>query len=148
MFRNPVYARRFWGYYFARRAKNRARRARSTKGITFMIVIGTYGGFQASYEKKFAIRICLGWIAFTIYLVDIENYLSDIIEREKYAKKITDQVEASLNKQTLSNLQQDPDYELMQEFGKLLMRDVSSLTSKEKKRYDELRNLLNPKKVN
>lgn len=113
-----------------------------------MIVIGTYGGFQASYEKKFAIRICLGWIAFTIYLVDIENYLSDIIEREKYAKKITDQVEASLNKQTLSNLQQDPDYELMQEFGKLLMRDVSSLTSKEKKRYDELRNLLNPKKVN
>jgi len=162
---NPEWSMRFYQYTQVWKAKiqfrrdiRKAKRAASAKGLTFMIDIGSYGGFEISYEKKFAMRFCLGWIAFSIYFVDMENYISNVIEKEKYAKKLVDMVIADGGesvrkrdeglKKTLAKFQEDPNYELMQEFGKLLMKDVDSLTPKEKKRYDELRNLLNPKKVN
>lgn len=45
----------------------------------------------------------------------------------------------------LNKLKQDPNFELMQEYGKLLMRHINSFTPEEKKRYDELGELLKNK---
>ena len=42
----------------------------------------------------------------------------------------------------LNKFKQDPQYELKQEFGKLLMKHINSLTPEERKRYDELKKIL------
>ena len=39
-------------------------------------------------------------------------------------------------------LQKDPNYELMIEFGAMLLRDINSLTKEERKRYEVLRIML------
>ena len=38
----------------------------------------------------------------------------------------------------LAKLKQDPQYEIRQELGKLLMKHIDDLTDKERERYEEL----------
>jgi len=46
----------------------------------------------------------------------------------------------------MEKFKQDPQWELQQEFGRLLMRHIDSFTPEERKRYDELKAILhNPK---
>lgn len=45
----------------------------------------------------------------------------------------------------LSRLKQDPQFDLMQEYGKLLMRHIDSFTPEERNRYDELTEILTKK---
>lgn len=42
----------------------------------------------------------------------------------------------------LNKLKQEPNYELMQELGLLLMKHINDLTPKERERYDELIKIL------
>jgi hypothetical protein len=51
------------------------------KGLSFTLVIGKYGGFHIFCKHYF--RICLGWIAFNIYPIDIESYTETIIQELK-----------------------------------------------------------------
>ena len=46
----------------------------------------------------------------------------------------------------IAKLKQDPEYELMQEYGRLLMKHIDSFTPEERKRYDELTIILNHKR--
>ena len=45
----------------------------------------------------------------------------------------------------LNKLKQDPQFDLMQEYGQLLMRHIDSYTPEERKRYDELTAILTKK---
>ena len=45
----------------------------------------------------------------------------------------------------LAKLKQDPLFDLRQEYGTMLMRHVDSYSAEEKRRYDELTNLLKTK---
>lgn len=42
----------------------------------------------------------------------------------------------------LNKFKQDPQYELKLEFGKMLMKHIDELTPAERKRYDELKEIL------
>jgi hypothetical protein len=42
----------------------------------------------------------------------------------------------------LNKLKQDPQFDIMQEYGKLLMRHIDTFTPDERKRYDELTEIL------
>jgi hypothetical protein len=48
-------------------------------------------------------------------------------------------------KKLLNKLKQDPNFELMQEYGRLLMKHINSFTPEERKRYNELGELLKNK---
>lgn len=52
-----------------------------------------------------------------------------------------EQIEAGLQK-TLDKFKQDPQFELRQELGGMLFRHIDSFTPQERKRYDELLQLL------
>ncbi len=52
-----------------------------------------------------------------------------------------EEYEAYLEK-LLNKFKQDPQYELKQELGKLLMRHIDSFSPEERKRYDELIEIL------
>jgi hypothetical protein len=52
-----------------------------------------------------------------------------------------EEYEAYLEK-LLNKFKQDPQYELKQELGQLLMIHIDSLTPEERKRYDELLKIL------
>lgn len=45
----------------------------------------------------------------------------------------------------IGKLKQDPQWELQQEFGRMLMRHIDSFTPEERKRYDELKEILTKK---
>ena len=48
------------------------------KGTSITLVFGSYGGFYITFEE-FAWRICLGWVAITIYpKTDIENFITSL----------------------------------------------------------------------
>jgi hypothetical protein len=47
----------------------------------------------------------------------------------------------------LNKLKQNPDFDLMQEYGRMLMRPIDSFTPKEKQRYDELTRILTKQKA-
>jgi hypothetical protein len=49
------------------------------KGITFTLCIGKFGGFNIRIKNCF--RLCLGWIAFTIYFYDREVLVKTSIEK-------------------------------------------------------------------
>lgn len=52
------------------------------KGISITLCFGSYGGFNVQITS-FIWRICLGWVALTIYpQTDIENYLSKLINNK------------------------------------------------------------------
>lgn len=45
--------------------------------MSFLICIGRkYGGFYF-FKGKASYRLCLGWIAFTYFSIDIENVVAD-----------------------------------------------------------------------
>jgi len=46
----------------------------------------------------------------------------------------------------LNKFKKDPQFELKQEFGQMLMRHIDSFTPKERERYDELKRLLHKKR--
>ena len=50
------------------------------KGLTLTLAFGKYGGF---YAKASSVdwRICLGWAAFTIYFVDLEEFILRLKEK-------------------------------------------------------------------
>lgn len=52
-------------------------------GFTFFITIGRYGGFYANAYKTGTLRLCLGWIAFTICFYDAETRINDILNETK-----------------------------------------------------------------
>ena len=43
--------------------------------MTLTLAIGTYGGFYTTFTKR-SWRICLGWIAITLYFYDFENAIT------------------------------------------------------------------------
>lgn len=47
--------------------------------MTFMISFGHYGGFY--FHKDFSIRLCLGWVAFTILPADIDDIFDRLLPR-------------------------------------------------------------------
>ena len=62
------------------------------------------------------------------------------INKEPSEQEMSNYLEKLINKFKL-----DPQWELMQEFGKFLMRDINDLSVEERKRYDELKELLKTK---
>ena len=42
----------------------------------------------------------------------------------------------------IAKLKKEPNWELQQEFGRMLMRHIDSFTPDERKRYDELKSIL------
>lgn len=45
--------------------------------MTFLITIGKFGGFYVSFRGE--VRLCLGWIAFTVFPFDLETRLLEIL---------------------------------------------------------------------
>jgi hypothetical protein len=43
-------------------------------GLSFTLVFGSYAGFFVIVNKE-QFRICLGWVAFTIYFCDFEKFI-------------------------------------------------------------------------
>ena len=43
-------------------------------GLSFTLVFGSYAGFFIIVNKE-QFRICLGWVAFTIYFCDFEKFI-------------------------------------------------------------------------
>ena len=54
------------------------------------------------------------------------------------------EIEVYCNK-LISRLKKDPQWELHQELGQMLLRHIDDLTPQERKRYDELKELLSIK---
>ncbi|WP_299255347.1 hypothetical protein [uncultured Lacinutrix sp.] len=52
---------------------------KSTKGISFLICIGSYGGFHFTKSAS-AYHLCLGWIALTLFMYDVENKMAQILK--------------------------------------------------------------------
>ena len=53
------------------------------KGLSITIVFGSYGGFYSKFDS-FSWRICVGWVAFTIYpQTDIEDFMVYLKNRTK-----------------------------------------------------------------
>jgi hypothetical protein len=46
---------------------------KKNKGFSLMINVGQYGGFYFHYG--YTKRICLGWIAFTIFPIDLDGVI-------------------------------------------------------------------------
>ncbi len=55
---------------------------KKTNGLSFTLVFGTYGGFHILWQRKTtgSVRICLGWVALTMYLYDMENAISNLLK--------------------------------------------------------------------
>jgi len=51
------------------------------KGLTLTLAFGKYGGFYA-YAHSTNWRLCLGWVALTIYFVDLEQFISYLKAKE------------------------------------------------------------------
>jgi hypothetical protein len=54
--------------------------------MTLAINIGKYGGFYASKSGQ-AVRLCLGWIAFTIYFFDLDELIVPLMDRDALAEQ-------------------------------------------------------------
>jgi hypothetical protein len=55
---------------------------KSNKGISFLFVLGRYGGFHATATKH-SWHFCLAWVAFTVFWYDVESALAKILIEEK-----------------------------------------------------------------
>lgn len=60
------------------------------------------------------------------------------------AKEPTEQEKEAYYAKLINKFKQAPNFELQQEFGRMLMRHIDSYTPKERKRYDELNAILCP----
>ena len=49
-------------------------------GLSITLVFGSYGGFHLLWQHS-AFRICLGWVAFTIYGYDLENKVAKMLNK-------------------------------------------------------------------
>ena len=58
-------------------------------------------------------------------------------------KKPSKQEIESYMEKLLDKFKQDPQFELQQEFGRLLMIHIDDFTPEQRKRYDELKEILN-----
>lgn len=47
------------------------------KGLSFTLCFGTYGGFYTELSN-IQLRICLGFVAFTIYFFDLEDFINNL----------------------------------------------------------------------
>jgi len=54
----------------------------SDHGISFLFVIGSYGGFHYT-NLKHSIHLCLGFFAFTIFLYDVENAMAKTLPEKQ-----------------------------------------------------------------
>lgn len=54
---------------------------KSKKGISFLTVIGSYGGFHKTITDH-SLHLCVGWIAFTIFFYDVENALAKTLLKD------------------------------------------------------------------
>lgn len=52
-------------------------------GISITLCFGSYGGFHI---KRW--RVCLGWVALTMYTCDLENRIEELIRRAKLLDKV------------------------------------------------------------
>lgn len=72
---------------------------------------------------------------FIVYL--LKRKYKKYMKNKPTQEEIEDYCENLLNK-----FKKDPQYDLKQEFGTMLMRHIDSFTIEERKRYDELKELL------
>lgn len=56
------------------------------KGVSFIINIGSYGGFYTSFSTA-SWRICLGWICFTLLFKDIDWMFGEWMVMGNYISK-------------------------------------------------------------
>lgn len=49
--------------------------------MSILIAIGKYGGFYL-YKGNDSYRICLGWIAFTLFTYDVEKAIENTLNNE------------------------------------------------------------------
>lgn len=70
------------------------------KGLSFYISIGSYAGFRIDYGYPTLLRIVLGWIAFTVIMVDLDELIGGLTNSYcntiSYIKKETGELTASL----------------------------------------------------
>lgn len=45
------------------------------KGLTFTLAFGKYGGFYGHMHGT-NWRVCLGWMALTVYFLDLEEFIN------------------------------------------------------------------------
>ena len=55
---------------------------KNDKGFSILLVIGSYGGFNLIKQSR-AIRICIGFIALTLFFYDVENALRQNLLKPK-----------------------------------------------------------------
>ena len=58
------------------------KRYKTDKGISFLMVIGSYGSFHFT-NTKHSMHVCLGWLAFTIFYYDVENAMATLLESKE-----------------------------------------------------------------
>ena len=54
----------------------------TTKGLSLTLVFGKYGGVYF-FSTSTSWRICLGWVALTIYFVDLEEFITSLKDKVK-----------------------------------------------------------------
>ena len=59
----------------------------------FLLVFGGYGGFSAIYAHG-AFRICLAFVAFTIFFYDVESGIQNILKRQHWIYGTCNEVSA------------------------------------------------------
>lgn len=52
------------------------------RGVSFLIAVGSYGGFYVTRE-----RLCLGWIALTYFPYDLENVMNQWLEERNQLRR-------------------------------------------------------------
>ena len=56
---------------------------KNSKGISFLLVCGSYGGFHFTKGKS-SLHLCIGFIALTLFFYDVENALAKtLLDSEK-----------------------------------------------------------------
>ena len=54
-----------------------------TKGLSISLCVGKYGGFYSQFTPNF-FRVCLGWIALTLWFIDLESFITHLRTKKKY----------------------------------------------------------------
>lgn len=73
------------------------------RGFSITLVFGSYGGFHVRLSGTLW-RICLGWVALTIYFRhDMEYVFQSLLEQKKRFKKIAAMPEGLERERALSN---------------------------------------------
>lgn len=62
--------------------KNSKGKYQNTTGISFLLVLGSWGGFHYTQESS-AVHLCLGFVAVTVFFYDVENTLYNILNKKQ-----------------------------------------------------------------